>query len=100
MRARHELALNLIRENGDCKIHQATLLIAATVISDLLKNLDPTSLSRSLKDEPLALIRLLNSLSRLSHHGIKCERQREQDVERKASSDQFRSSLKAAGIIA
>ena len=99
MRARHELARSLIRENADCKLHEATLIIAATVVSDLLRNFDPDSLRHTLKDDPLAFIRLLNALSRLSRQGIKCERQRDEDAERKASNERWQDTLKGAGIL-
>src|SRR5947199_7066499 len=99
MRARHELAASLIRENAHCKIHQATLLIAATLVSDLLRNFAPDSFSHALKDDPVALIRLLNALSRLSRQGIKCERQRDEDAQRKASDERSQATLTGAGIL-
>ena len=98
MRARHELAIKLVRENADCKIHEASLLIAATLVSELLRNFDPASLNASLKDDPLALVRLLNALSRLSRQGLSCEHHRDKQIEQKAAKDRWKTVLKNAGI--
>ena len=75
------------------------LLIAATLISDFLRQFDPGPFSHALQDDPLAFIRLLNALSRLTWQGIQYERWREAGAKRKARNQRWQATLKDAGIL-
>ena len=96
---RHELALNLLRENANGNIHEATLLVAATILSDILRNFNPAALNQTLSHDPAVFVRLLNALSRLSRQGIKCEHHREEVLQRKADHQRWQDTLKRSGIL-
>ena len=67
--------MDLACPDGGTKIHQATLQLAATTLSDLVRKFDYTEFQQLLRDDPSQLIPFLNALARISDAQIKCERQ-------------------------
>ena len=74
-RVKQEVAMDLACPDGGTRIHQATLQLAATTLSDLVRKFDYTEFQQLLRDDPAQLIPFLNALARISDAQIKCERQ-------------------------
>jgi hypothetical protein len=83
--AQIQLLFDLVRENDNGKLHEATQQIAALRISQVLAAFDTTSLTQSLQQHPQAFVRLIQTLPGLSRGGMDCERLLVELAERKAS---------------
>lgn len=73
-RARFELTLDLAREEQGIDVYQAAHKIAAGLIAEAVAEIGADSLREAIKANPLNVLRMLNSLSRLTTGGLKCER--------------------------
>ncbi len=80
-----QLLFDVLRENENGKIHEATQQIAALRISQVLAAFDPATLTQKLEQHPQAFVRLIQTLPNLSRGGMDCERILLDLSERKAS---------------
>ena len=85
--AQIQLLLDVVRENDNARLHEATQQIAALRITQVLAAFDPATLTKAFLTEPQAFIRLVQTLPGLSRGGIACERVLLESAERKASLD-------------
>lgn len=83
--AQLHLLLDLVREQDNGKIHEATQQIAALRISQVLAAFDAQALTLALQQQPQAFVRLIQTLPKLSRGGMDCERLLVELAERKAS---------------
>jgi hypothetical protein len=83
-RVKQEVAMDLACPDGGSKIHEATLQLAATSLSEMVRALDYSDFKELLRDDPAKLIPFLNSLARISDAEIRCERHRIQIDEQTA----------------
>jgi hypothetical protein len=83
--AQIQLLFDLVRENDNGKLHEATQQIAALRISQVLAAFDTASLTQSLQQHPQAFVRLVQTLPGLSRGGMDCERLLVELAERKAA---------------
>jgi len=97
-RSRHELALELARQEHGIDAFQAAHKIAATLICDAVAEIGADSLRQAVKLNPLNLLRMLNSLSRLTAGGLKCEQHLSDQAERNASLQQQQQPKQKLGI--
>lgn len=81
-RSRFELTLDLARQEQGIDAFQAAHKIAAALICDAVAEIGADSLRQAVKLNPLNLLRMLNSLSRLTTGGLKCERHLVDQAER------------------
>ncbi|HWW02093.1 MAG TPA: hypothetical protein VNZ64_20500 [Candidatus Acidoferrum sp.] len=73
-RLRYQLTLDLAREDQGIQAFQAAHKLAAALICEAVAELGADSLREAIKANPLNLLRMLNSLARLTTGGLKCER--------------------------
>lgn len=73
-RQRFELTLDLAKEEQGIDVFQTAHKIAAALICEAVAEIGPNSLRRAVKAKPLNFLRMLNTLSRLTAGGLKCER--------------------------
>jgi hypothetical protein len=85
--AQLQLLFDLLRENENGKIHEATQQIAALRISQVLAAFDPATLTQTLEKHPQSFVRLVQTLPSLSRGGMDCERILLDLSERKASKE-------------
>jgi hypothetical protein len=83
-RVKQEVAMDLACPDGGSKIHEGTLQLAATSLSEMVRSLDYSDFKELLRDDPAKLIPFLNSLARISDAEIRCERHRIQVEEQTA----------------
>jgi len=83
-RVKQEVAMDLACPDGGSKIHEGTLQLAATSLSEMVRKLDYTDFQGLLRDDPAKLIPFLNALAAISNAEIKCERHRIEIEERQA----------------
>ena len=83
-RLSQELAMDLARENTGIESFQASNKIAAALICEALVELGADTLRKAIAADPLNGLRMLNTLSRLTTGGLKCERHLATEAERKA----------------
>lgn len=86
-RVKQEVAMDLACPEGGSKIHEATLQLAATSLSEMLRELNCSSFQELLRDDPAQLTALLNSLARISDAEIRCERHRLESEAKRAKLD-------------
>jgi len=92
--AKQQFAVDALREKDASKLHEAALQIAAGQLSEFLADFDPAVLLEKLQTDPLNFVRLLNTLSKLSESGIKCEAHRIEMAERQVELDKEKSPMK------
>jgi hypothetical protein len=85
-RVKQEVAMDLACPEGGSRIHQATLQLAATNLSQMVRNLDCTDIKELIHEDPKQLTPLLNALARISDAQLRCERH-QLDVEPTTSLD-------------
>ena len=73
-RLRYEFTLDLARDEPGIDVFQAAHKTAAALICEAVAEIGADSLRQAVKLNPLNLLRMLNSLSRLTTAGLKCER--------------------------
>jgi hypothetical protein len=73
-RLRHELVFDLAREDASINAYTAANKLAASLICEAVAEIGPESLRAAVRENPLNILRMLNSLSRLTMGGIRCER--------------------------
>ena len=83
-RLRRELTLDLVHESGGIDAFQAAHKAAAALICEAIAELGAATLRQAVQANPLNLLRMLNSLSRLTAGGLKCERHLDDHAERLA----------------
>ena len=72
-RLRHELVFDLARQDSSIDAYTASNKLAAALICDAIAEIGSDSLRAAIQQNPLNLIRMLNSLSRLTLGGLRCE---------------------------
>jgi len=97
-RIKQEVAMDLACPDGGSKIHEATLQLAATRLSEMVRQLDCDDFKDLLRDDPAKLIPFLNALATISNAELKCERHRIELAEREAKLDSTNSSTKTVGL--
>jgi len=83
-RVRHELTLDLAREDPGIDVFHSAQKIAASLIGQAVAEVGAASLRQAIQANPLNLLRMLNSLSRVTAASIKCERHLSDQAERAA----------------
>ena len=91
---KQQFAVDALREKDASELHEAVLQIAAGQLSEFLADFDPAVLLEKLQTDPLNFVRLLNTLSKLSESGIKCEAHRIEMAERQVKLDKEKSPKK------
>jgi hypothetical protein len=91
-RLRHELTLDLAREAPGTDAFQGAHKLAAALICEAVAELGAPSLREAIKNNPLNLLRMLNTLSRLTAGGVKCERLLADEADRKAKLELHRQN--------
>jgi hypothetical protein len=97
-RVKQEVAMDLACSDGGSKIHEGILQLAATRLSEMVRNLDYTDFEGLLRDDPSKLIQFLNALARISEAEIKCERHRFEADQRKSQAEAKELPQKSAGL--
>jgi hypothetical protein len=97
-RLRHELVFDLAREDQSIDAFQAAHKIAAGLICEIIAEFGADTLREAVQRNPLNLLRMLNSLSRLTAGGLECERHLVDQVERTAKLKQLKAPRKKAGL--
>ncbi len=87
-RDKERFALEVLRENDAPKIHEAYLQVAASQLSQLLADFDPSRLLEKLQTGPQNFVRLLNALPKLATTGLLCETQRWEMAGRRKAAKQ------------
>jgi len=100
VRTKLQFALDIVRENENSKIHEASQQMAALQVCELLTDFDPAALKQTLQDDPSGYVRLLNALPKLSKGGLACERLRVELAERKAKLEKEKIPRRQRGISA
>ncbi len=77
--SRHELALRLAKESYGVAAFQTAHQVSASIICAALADFGPQTIRTACQANPLNLIRLLNSLARLTDGGLKCERHQKEN---------------------
>ena len=90
--------MDLACPDGGSKIHEATLQLAATNISEMVRQLDISDFKELLRDDPAQLIPFLNALARISDAEIRCERHLLEVAERVARLEKDPATTKPAGL--
>jgi hypothetical protein len=98
-RISQELTLDLAMERQGIESFQAPNKIAAALICEALADLGSETFRKAIAANPLNALRMLNTLSRLTVGGLKCERHLADEAERKAKLDHSRSPNKKKGGI-
>lgn len=93
-RLRHELIFDLAREEHGIDAFQAAHKMAASLICEAVADIGADSLRQAIKLNPLNLLRMLNSLSRLTSGGLKCERHLAEEADRSAKRQKEASNPK------
>jgi len=99
-RVKQEVAMDLACPDGGSKIHEATLQLAATRLSEMVRSLDCTDFKELLREDPAKLIPFLNSLATISNAELKCERHRIEFEERRARLEKNQPADKTPGLSA
>ncbi len=97
-RVKQEVAMDLACPEGGSKIHEATLQLAATRLSEMVRSLDATDFKELLRDDPAKLTPFLNALATISNAELRCERHRIELDERRAKLDKTQPREKHAGL--
>jgi hypothetical protein len=97
-RVKQEVAMDLACEGGGSRIHEATLQLAATTISEMVRKLNCVDFEELLRDDPAQLIPFLNALARISDSELRCERHRLELEERRAKLEKNQPPAKSAGL--
>jgi hypothetical protein len=97
-RVKQETAMDLACPEGGSKIHEGTLQLAATSLSEMVRNLDLSPFEELLSADPAKLIPFLNSLARLSDAELKCEQHHAAIQKRAAKLEKQRAPAKAPGL--
>jgi hypothetical protein len=98
-RLRYELTLDLAREEQGIDVFQAAHKLAAALICEAVAEIGADSLRQAVKLNPLNLLRMLNSLSRLTTGGLKCERHLSDQAQRDARLQQQQQQPEAKKCI-
>src|SRR5262245_18670245 len=98
-RISQELTLDLAMERQGIDSFQAPNKIAAALICEALADLGSETFRKAIAANPLNALRMLNTLSRLTVGGLKCERHLADEAERKARLDHSRGPNKKKGGI-
>jgi hypothetical protein len=94
-RTRYELTLGLARQDQGIDVFQAAHKTAAGLICEAVAEVGADSLRQAVKLNPLNLLRMLNSLSRLTAGGLKCERHLSDQADRQAHATRQPQQRKA-----
>jgi hypothetical protein len=99
-RSGHDLAVDVQREREREGVasFQAPGKIAATLIAEALTDIGKETIQAACKSNPLNLVRMLNSLARLTNGSLKCEQHLALEAERKAKSEKAGSESKATSM--
>src|SRR2546425_742677 len=97
-RVKQEVAMDLACPEGGSKIHEATLQLAATRLSEMVRKLDYTDFRELLRDDPAKLTPFLAALATISNAELRCERHRLELDERRAKLEKNYHSAKPAGL--
>jgi len=84
IQSKHELAMDLLRENAATTIQEASRQIVAAQLCELMIDFDPTALMEALREKPEFYIRLISALARLSEGDLACAHHRAQEALLKA----------------
>jgi hypothetical protein len=95
-RVKQEVAMDLACPAGGSRIHEATLQLAATSLSEMVRQLDCSDLKELLREDPKQLTPLLNALARISDAELRCERHILDVTERMAKTEN--NASKSAGL--
>jgi len=97
-RSRYELTLDLARNEQGIDVFQAAHKIAAALICEAVAEIGADSLREAVKLNPLNFLRMLNSLSRLTTGGLKCERHLSDHPERNTQDQEQQKPQSKKGI--
>jgi hypothetical protein len=86
-----QLLFDLLSENDNGKIHEATQQIAALRISQVLASFDSAALVQAFQQDPRSFVRLVQTLPTLSRGGMDCERLLVDLAERKQKLEEAKS---------
>ncbi len=98
IRIKQEVAMDLACPDGGSRIHEATLQLAATKLSEMVRNLDCSDFKQLLRDDPAKLTPFLSALATISNAELRCERHRLEIEERLAQLRQNQPSLASPGL--
>jgi hypothetical protein len=98
-RISQELTLDLAMERQGIESFQAPNKIAAALICEALADLGSETFRQAIAANPVNALRMLNTLSRLTVGGLKCERHLADEAERKTRAELSRSPNKKKGGI-
>ncbi len=98
-RISQELTLDLAMERQGIESFQAPNKIAAALICEALADLGSDTFRKAIAANPVNCLRMLNTLSRLTVGGLKCERHLADEAERKARVELSGPSNKKKGGI-
>ena len=99
-RTSQELAIDLVRERQGIDSFQAPGKIAAALICEALADIGADTIRAACKTNPSNLVRMLNSLARLTSGGLKCEQHLVNQADRKAQLEKQQAGPKPGGITA
>jgi hypothetical protein len=97
-RARADRVLELIRQPGQINGFLAIQHLASAQICEAAAELGGDILRQALQANPLNYFRMLNSFSRLSTGGLKCQRHLDDQAERLARLRQTKKTARKKGI--
>jgi len=97
-RVKQEVAMDLACPEGGSKIHEATLQLAATKLSEMVRNLDCSDFKQMLRDDPAKLTPFLSALATISNAELRCERHRIELDERRAKLERSQTREEPAGL--
>ncbi len=95
-RLSQELAIDLANESTGIESFQAASKIAAAQICEALVELGADTIRKAIAADPLNGLRMLNTLSRLTAGGLRCEHHLAQQAERQAKLESPRT--KSGGL--
>jgi hypothetical protein len=97
-RVRHELTLDLAREDRGIDVFQAANKIAASLICQAVAEVGADTLRQAVQANPLNLLRMLNSLSRVTTGGLKCQSLLDSQADRAARRQQQKPARGKKGL--
>ena len=97
-RVKQEVAMDLACPEGGSRIHEATLQLAASSISEMVRKLDLSDFEEMLHADPAKFIPFLTALATISNAELKCERHRLELDQQKAKAEKSHLPQKPPGL--
>ncbi|MDX1951497.1 MAG: hypothetical protein SFY81_04895 [Verrucomicrobiota bacterium] len=100
MKAKRELALEIVQQNEGSRLHEATLHLAASQLYEVLVDFDLVNLKALLADKPENYAQVVNSLAKLSKGALDIQRYKDHVQAQKEKIQAALNQAKTGGVTA